>query len=218
MFNFELDTSAALENNFGGKGFKTGTTKAKILNVFPVQASGKNDVVDIEIENKQGGRAFIFGLKVAKETLLGKKNYDYAKFMEFATIAGIRTGAEGIGERKVNNVMVQVPTFAEAKGKTINVTLQQTFGVNNRTNKETIMWSLVKTFTAEGLSAKEAQENLPAAEMNAFVAKDYYTKEWVTANEDGTLIKDTGRGSDTPATGTDAAPAQAEAQTTGKLF
>ena len=215
MFKFELDTAAAAENNFGGKGFKTGTTKAKVLNVFPSKSSGGNDIVDIEIENEQGGRAFIFGLKVAKETTTGAKNYDYAKFMEFAALAGIRTGVAGIGERKVKGVVTQVETFSEAKGKQLNITLQQTFGVNNRTNKETIVWSLVKTFTAEGLSLKEVQADLSAAEMNTFVAKDYYTKEWIVADEDGTLIKDTKSNT------TEAETAQnptAEAKPTGKLF
>lgn len=215
MFKFELDTTAAMENNFGGKGFKTGTTLAKVLNIFPGQSTGGNNIVDIEIENEQGGRAFIFGLKTDKVTKTGAKNYDYAKWMEFAVICGLRTGEEGIAERKVNGVMKQVPTLAEGKNKKLNITLQQTFGVNNKTNKETIMWSLVKTFTPEGKSLKETQENLPATEMDAFVAKDYYSKEWISANEDGTLIKDTG--TSTSSATADATPA-AEAAPTGKLF
>lgn len=216
-FRFELDASAALDNNFGGKGFKTGTTKAKVLNVFPGVSTGGNNIVDIEIENEAGGRAFIFGLKTDPTTATGAKNYDYAKFMEFAVACGVRQGTEGVGERKVNGVMKQVPTLAEAKGKMINITLQQTFGVNNRTNKETIMWSLVKTFTAEGLSLKEANEGLPAKEMESFVAKDYYTKEWIAANEDGTLIKD--NGSNSTSTDQAAAPTPTEdAKQSGKLF
>ena len=136
--------------------------------------------------------------------------------MELAMIVGIRTAAQGIGERKLKGVMTQVPTLSEAKDKWVNITLQQTFGVNNTTNKETINWSLVKTFTKEGLSGKEAQDNLPAAEMNAFIAKDYYTKEWVKANEDGTLIKD--KPSTDTSTDTSEAPAAAEEKPTGKLF
>ena len=215
MFKFELDTAAAQENNFGGKGFKTGTTKAKILNMFTGKSSGGNDTVDIEIENEQGGRAFIFGLKTSKLTATGKTNYDYAKFMELAVICGIREGTPGIGERKVKGVMVQAETLAEAKGKQVNITLQNTFGVNNTTNKETILWSLVKTFTPEGLSIKEANESLPAVEMDAFAAKDYYTKEWIAANEDGTLIKNTGSNSSTQGEST---PEPEPAKPAGKLF
>lgn len=216
-FKFELDASAALDNNFGGKGFKTGITKAKVLNIFPGVSTGGNNTVDIELENEAGGRAFIFGLKTDKLTATGAKNYDYAKFMEFAVAVGIRTGEEGIGERKINGSMVKVPTLAEGKGKYVNIALQNTYGVNNRTNKETIMWSIVKTFTAEGLSLKEANESLPAAEMSAFAVKDYYSKEWTTANEDGTLIKDDGRDNAPAADAGTPAPA-ADAKPAGKLF
>ena len=218
MFNFELDTAAAMDNNFGGKGFKTGITKAKVLNVFTGKSTGGNQTVDIEIENENGGRAFIFGLKTDKLTAAGKTNYDYAKFMEFALATGVRTGAEGIGERKLNGSMQQVPTLSEPKGKQVFVALQQTFGVNNRTNKETIMWSLVKTFTAEGLSIRETQDGKPAAEMDAFTVNDYYTKEWIAADEDGTLIKENGNNSSAPANdGGEAAPA-GDAKPGGKLF
>ena len=218
MFQFQLDTTAAMENNFGGKGFKTGIEKAKVLNVFIGVSSGGNNVVDIELENERGGRAFIFGLKTDKVTATGAKNYDYAKFMEFALAVGIRTGEQGIGQRKMNGAMAQVPTLAEAKGKTINIAMQNAFGVNNRTNKETITWALVKTFMADGLSLKETQGNLPAAEMSAFRVKDYYTKEWIAADEDGTLIKDTGSSAATPAGTEQEAPATAEAGTPKKLF
>lgn len=217
MFNFQLDAVAALDNNFGGKGFQTGVEKAKILNVFITKSTGGNNTVDIELENERGGRAFIFGLKTDQQTAKGEKNYDYAKFMEFALAAGVRTGTIGKGMRKLNNVNQEVDTLAEAKGKTVYVALQKVFGVNNRTNHETENWALVKTFMADGLSVKEANEGLPAKEKDAFTVKDYYTKEWITADENGTLIKDNGNkpGSTEAATpSADAAPAAGS----GKLF
>lgn len=202
-FEFKLDTAAAEKNVFGGKKTKSGIGKFVIEAAYMKQTKNGNNVIDIVTVNEAGGKAIIFGHCIDEKWSSGAENPGYNAFQELAVIAGMQTGQTVASTRVEKGTTVPAVEFAELKGKTLWLGIQEVYSVGEDGRTQTTSYKLSKTFR-EGDPAIETME-----------IKDYFDKKWTAAKANNTLIVPT---NDAPATEGNA-PAQAEpAETQGGLF
>jgi hypothetical protein len=205
-YQFVMDTEAAA--GAGATGITTGVHKCKVLGVEHKTDAKGNPKGDIYLEEVgTGNRAIIFGLMLAPKWHSGADNLEYKKWMEFAQVCGMQTGAIAAQPLQVSKEKnEQRNCFSECTGKIINVAIQEKLDVYN--NEESKDKTLNRTFMESGQSIAEAAINGEAKQIEYVRTnlKPYETKAYKTWKANGGQPS-----SETPAPEENAAAAAAAA-------
>jgi len=204
-WEFNLDEAAANENSVGGGKVETGMHPVKITGVFPSTDNGGNNRVDITFEG-ESAKGVIFGIAIDKTFKSGKDNPNYATWMEFAKVAGMKTGAIKQAPRKMRGEDIQADSFAEPLGKEMILALYIEHDFYNNEEKDKLQ--LAKTFTKSKKSVVEAVQKVDADELKDYKLteeklKDSFSKNWKNRFGEGAEATTTTEGAETTEDGKD---------------
>lgn len=187
QFQFNLDAEAAASAGKGG-GLSTGVHVVQIKGAFLGTTTNGNNVLDLEVENEQGAKATIYGICIDKTWKSGAENFDYAKWQELASVAGMQTGAtQPVKRTDFNGTVTDAVAFTELVGKVVTMAIQVELDINSTNGKETKKRKLSRTFFESGQSLAEKQSG-SEAKQSVTLGKsitDYETKAYKNAKANG---------------------------------
>ena len=179
-FKLEIDEQAALSVGKGA-GLPTGIHKVRIIGAWLGETKGGNNTIDLEVEDKDGNRATIYGMCIDKTWKSGAENYDYGKWQELISIVGLKSGETKTIERLMfDGKKENAESMTGLVGKVVVVALQIKFELNQDGTKEKKVRGIYRTFHKDGKSIAETQAGTEAKTSVGLASslKDYETQAW----------------------------------------
>ncbi len=173
----KIDKKAALRA--GGMGrMLTGIYSMIIVRGWEDKTSNGDTILNLELENSEGQRAFIFNLCTEEKWSTGKENFMFARVMELFAVLDVTTISYYKDTIVQKDKKVKIKAIKELKGKKLKMAVQIVLTVYNDEEQQKLQ--LVNSFYKDGKSLLEKEKGKDAKRIKLLEKKltDYETQEW----------------------------------------